>query len=52
MRSCFMIILKLGSKYSPQVFFAEDDHMIETLPANSADEAFYIRVAARVIEAR
>jgi hypothetical protein len=44
MRSQFVVVDGVGRKDSPQVRLAEDDNVIETFPANRADQPFRMPV--------
>ena len=47
MRSRVVIIVEVISQGLAQVIFTDDDHMIETLSANRADNAFDLRILKR-----
>ncbi len=42
-----MIVVDLFAQDSPEVSFVEDDHVVETLPANATNEPFDVRVLPR-----
>jgi hypothetical protein len=43
-RSAPMIILAVGLEDAPEMRFVDDDHVIETLSSDRADQAFNIRI--------
>lgn len=47
MWSDFMIVAKVFSQYSPQVFFTQYDHKIQTLSPNTSDQPFGIWILPR-----
>jgi hypothetical protein len=42
-----IVIRRIGGKNSPQVHLAEDDHLIQTLAAQCADQTFRIAILPR-----
>lgn len=47
MRSDFMVVTKVFSQYSPQVFFAKNNHQIKALSPNASDQSFGERILPR-----
>jgi hypothetical protein len=44
MRSAAMIVLTVGLENASQMRLVQDDHVVETLSSNGADQAFHVRV--------